>query len=140
MPSSVEAYLFRNSCDGCVALNTYYNGQLSDNVLAPESPGAGYALVRTEGYAYANTSLAGPVNTTMMNLWVNSALHDHWGVATNTSEAAAKAAGYTLQGSVAVVSTYGPPSPSRFFWEMMISLMLAAATLPVGHHPTTREW
>lgn len=44
------------TADATVALKTYYNGGIGDNILLPEGvpAPAGYTLVRTEGYAFAD--------------------------------------------------------------------------------------
>lgn len=68
-------YLRLDNCTGCVALSTYYNGNLGDNVLSTV-PLPGYAFVRVEGFASPNSSAVGPSQAKLMT-WYSAAKKDH---------------------------------------------------------------
>ena len=72
---SLDGFVWSGAFEGSVALNTYYNGH--DNMLSTSpNPPAGYQFVRTEGYAWPNTT----DNSSLvpMSLYYNEEFGDHF--------------------------------------------------------------
>ena len=69
----IEGFVWSEPFAGAIALNTYYNGH--DNMLASQGL-PGYTLVRTEGYAWPNTT----ANSSLvaLSLYYNTEIGDHF--------------------------------------------------------------
>jgi hypothetical protein len=109
-----------SSVPGLIPLMTYYSGANSDNILTTAPPtDPSYGFVRIEGWALPPG--ATPANGTAMVQTVNG-VH-HWAVA-GSWIANATAAGFTVQGPLATIWTYGPPPPTTQTWYEGIFLRL----------------
>ena len=99
---------------GLIALNTYYSGALTDNILLPAGAPVppGYSFVRTEGYASPSASGETTLALLQYSKTIQGAHVDHWAVAGANWSAAAAAQGYAPSGSLAYILVEGDPTPT----------------------------
>eukprot|EP00118_Oscarella_pearsei_P019329 m.204509 g.204509 ORF g.204509 m.204509 type:complete len:965 (+) comp39649_c0_seq9:56-2950(+) len=139
----VEGFVYSDSFPGSMALNTYYSGQLQDNVLSSKPPGEGYILVRTEGYAFSNSSQFPSRNLSTLKMYYNAELHDHLSAATSEGEAYAKSQGYTFLGSIANVINQAIVPSAKDFYEGIFT-RIQRLEIPLDYYwiwtPEGWEW
>jgi hypothetical protein len=117
----VAASVLAQAAPGAVALSTYYNGAIEDNMLVADGQAVppGYSLVRVEGYAMP----AGGGNASLVDLLqfsTQTPKADHWAAARGSALAAnATAAGYVSAGVIAQVwpASAAPPPSSQDLYE-----------------------
>ena len=103
-----------DAAPGLIALSTYYNGELMDNILLPAGAPVppGYGFVRIEGYASPTNSGETTLALLQYGKTIQGAKVDHWAVAGANWSAAAAAQGYTPSGSLAYILMEGDPTPT----------------------------
>ena len=135
----IEGYVYSEQMPGLVALNTYYDGH--DNFLsASPTPPPGYSFVRTEGYAWPNTTQN--ASLVPLSLYYNEAWGDHFSTSTSAGHAYALSNGYVLLEEAQVYVIANSSTLTQQFYEGIFTRIIE--TYPIDYYwlwtPEGWEW